>query len=193
MQACIESAAPPALESTSLPLVESTPAWTLRVPRPAEARRNELAQELRDVPKAALRQVFGRLLGTRLWQQGRLAATPAPTNASAVAATTASGVAAVKNSSEAECVSDAEISSGMLRYLCAEAAATLRERQRAAKSISLTVQYSDGELETAHQLLLESTNDLASLEAAARAAVRGLRSAAYVSVKLDLTATATQA
>jgi hypothetical protein len=81
----------------------------------------------------------------------------------------------------------------MLHHLCAEAAATLRERNRLAKSISLTLQHPNGEAETAHQLMLESTNDPRSLESAARAAIRGMRSDAFVSLKLDLTATATQA
>jgi nucleotidyltransferase/DNA polymerase involved in DNA repair len=178
MQACIETTDQSRLESASLPLLESTPAWTVRVARPASPDRNELAKELSRVPKAALRQVFGKLLGTRLWQQNRAAAT-SPRAAKTLAA--------------AETVSNAEISSGMLRYLCAEAAATLRERKRAAKSISLTVQYSDGQSETAHQLLLESRNDPESLESAAHAAIRGMRSNAFVSLKIDLTATATQA
>ena len=90
-------------------------------------------------------------------------------------------------------ISDRELSAGMLRYLCTEAAATLRERKRFAKSISLTVLYPNGESETAHQLLLRSTNDPGALEAAAHAAIRGMRSSAFVSLKLDLNAAAAQA
>jgi nucleotidyltransferase/DNA polymerase involved in DNA repair len=185
MQACIETADRLPLKPSSLPLLESTPAWTVRVARPASPDRNELAQELSGVPKAALRQIFGKLLGTRLWQQNRAVA--------ASAAAKGLTAATAKNSSAADTVPDAAISNGMLRYLCAEAAATLRERKRAAKSISLTVQYSDGQSETAHQLFLESTNDPKSLESAAHAAIRGMRSSVFVSLKLDLTATATQA
>jgi hypothetical protein len=81
----------------------------------------------------------------------------------------------------------------MLRYLCAEAATTLRERNRLAKSVSLTVQYPNGAVVTVHQLLLESTNDPGSLESAAHAAIRGMRRDVFVSLKLDLTTTATQA
>ena len=178
MQACLEHSTLPPPESTSLPLVEPNPAWTIRVARPSSPGRNELAQELRDVPKAALRRVFGKLLGTRLWQQNR-SVVPSSGNPKTLNAATP--------------VSDVEISGGMLRYLCAEAAATLRERDRLAKSLSLTVQYPNGESETAHQLLLQSTNDPRSLESAARAAIRGMRSDAFVALKLDLTATATQA
>jgi hypothetical protein len=178
MQACLENTALPLLEPTSLPLLESAPAWTIRVARPTSPDRNELAQELHGVPKAALRQVFGKLLGTRLWQQNRVVA-PATGN--------------VKDLSPSKPVSDTEISGGMLRYLCSEAATTLRQRNRAAKSISVTLQYSDGKSETAHQLLLQSTNDPGSLETAARAALRGMRPDAFVSLKLDLTAAATRA
>ncbi len=178
MQATLEDTALPLLESTSLPLPESAPAWTIRVARPASPDRNELARELRDVPEAALRQVFGKLLGTRLWQQNRVLAL-------------SSGDA--KDLSATKSIADAEISSGMLHYLCAEASTTLQERKRFAKSLSLTVQYPNGESEIAHQLLLRSTNDSVSLEAAAHAAIRGLRSNAFVSLKLDVTATATKA
>jgi nucleotidyltransferase/DNA polymerase involved in DNA repair len=172
---------PACLEDTTLPLLESAPAWTIRVARPADADRHELAKELRGVPKGALRQVFGKLLGTRLWQHHR-----ATGSAMAASAPTAPIPAPAP-------LSDRELSVGLLRYLCTEAAATLRERQRLAKSISLTVLYPNGESETAHQLLLRSTNDPVALEAAAHAAIRGMRSSAFVSLKLDLSAAVTQA
>jgi hypothetical protein len=178
MHSCLENSTLPQLDPTSLPLPERAPAWTIRVARPPSRDRNELAQELHGVPKAALRQAFGKLLGTRLWQQNRAVA---PRSADA------------KNLGAAKPVSDTEVSGGMLRYLCTEAAATLRERKQAAKSISLTVHYADGGSESAHQLLLQSTNDPESLESAAYAAIRGMRSDVFVSLKLDLTATAKQA
>jgi hypothetical protein len=166
------------LESTPLPLLESTPTWTIRIARPP-ADRNELAQILRGVPKAALRQVFGKALGTRLWQQHR-----------AANSTTAKPAAAAPISPSA-LVPDNEISGGMLRYLCAEAAATLRDRKRFAKSIALTVQYSNGESETVQQALLHAANESSALEAAARLALRATRSNTFVSLKLDVTATTT--
>jgi nucleotidyltransferase/DNA polymerase involved in DNA repair len=181
MQSHLEDTALPLVESTSLPLRESTPAWTIRVPRPPSPDRDELARELLGVPKAALRQVFGKLLGTRLWQQNR------------AVAPSSGDMKNTKHLTAAKPVSNSEISGGMLRYLCTEAATTLQERKRFAKSVSLTVQYPNGESETAHQLLLQSTNDPGSLESAAHAAIRGMRFEAFVSVKLDLTATATQA
>ena len=167
MQACCEN--------TALPLLESTPAWTIRVARPA-ADRHELAQELRGVPKAALRQVFGKALGTRLWQHHR-----ATRSTIAKRATAAAVLASTP-------IPDAEISSGILHYLCAEAAARLRDRQRLAKSIVLTVQYSDGESETVQEPLLQAENDAGALEAAARLALRNTRSNTFVSLKLDVTA-----
>jgi nucleotidyltransferase/DNA polymerase involved in DNA repair len=166
------------LENTERPLLEGTPAWTIRVARPARQDRHELARELCSVPKAALRQVFGKSLGTRLWRENRAVA---PDQQSAKIAP-APPVAAPP------AVSDSEVSDGMLSYLCCEAAATLRERSRLAKSITLTLRYSNGESETAHQLLLHSTNDPKSLEAAAQSAIRGMRLDAFVSLKLDLTA-----
>jgi hypothetical protein len=187
MQACLENTALPLLESTllpsieptSLPLADTVPAWTIRVARPA-ADRNELAKELRGVPKAALCQVFGKALGTRLWQQHRATA-PAST------ATNAAPVATISSSAPTP---DTEISTGMLRYLCAEAAAALREHERSAKSVVLTVQYSDGESDTKQQALPHSTSDAVALETAACLALRRMRSDIFVSLKLDVTATA---
>jgi hypothetical protein len=205
MQACLENTTLPLLESTSLPLLKSTsrpmmepsslplaetisrpsvdapPAWTIRVARPASPNRNELAKELLEVPKAALRQVFGKVLGTRLWHQNRAAATPPRPVGKAAP------VAAISSSAP---ISDVEISSGMLHYLCAEAAATLREHKRFARSVALPVQYSDGQSETVRQSLPRTANDAASLETAARLAVRRMRSNIFVSLKLDVTATA---
>jgi hypothetical protein len=184
MQACIENTDLPLVKLTSPQLPDRVPTWTIRVARPISTRSHELAQELRGVPKGALRHVFGKAFGTRLWRQNRAAAIPA--TAKTPTSATAAPVAATL---DPVLVPDAEVSGGMLRYLCAEAAATLRERQRVAKSISLTLQYPNGESETAHQLLLRSTNDAGSLEAAAQAAIRGMRSDAFLSLKLDLTAT----
>lgn len=181
MQACLENTALPLSESTSLQLVDTVPAWTIRVARPASPNRNELAKQLLGVPKTTLRHVFGKVLGTRLWQQNRTAAMPHPSIAKAVP------VAAI---STPAIVSDREISIGMLHYLCAEAAATLCEHKRFAKSIALTVQYSDGESEAVQQALPQTANDAASLEIAARLALPRMRSHIFVSLKLDVTATA---
>jgi hypothetical protein len=169
MQACIENA--------SLPLLESVPTWTIRVARPTAPDRNELAKELSGVPKASLRQVFGKLLGTRLWQHHR------------TAISTTTKPAPVAPISTNKLVSDAEISSGMLRYLCAEAATTLRDRNRFAKSVALTVRYPNGESETARTPLLTAANDATALEAAARLAIRHMRFDSFVSLKLDVAAT----
>jgi hypothetical protein len=215
MQACIENATLPLLEPTSLPLLEPTspplertrmplresaslpridnvPTWTIRVARPPAAHRNELAQELRGVPKAALRHVFGKIMGTHLWQLNRAIATAAPANSSAASANAKpapvapiSPVAAISPSAP---ISDCEISSGLLRYLCAEAAATLRDRKRVAKSIALTVQFSGGESATVRQSLPQPASDPAALEAATRLALRRMRSNAFVSLTLDVTA-----
>lgn len=207
MQAC--------LENTSLPMLESVPVWTIRVARPTTPGRDELAQELRGVPKAALRHVFGNVLGTRLWQQYRAVPTsakPAPaatTSANAFAAATSDKRSAPTDASvivaEAannlgesvlgrlplDRIADAEISSGMLHYLCAEATAALRQRKCVAKSVALTVLYSDGESETVREPLLPAANDLTALETAARLALHSMRRDVFVSLKLDLTATST--
>lgn len=200
MQACLETAALPLLESssrpslatTTVPLRESAPAWTIRITRPAAPDRDELATELRGVPKAALRQVFGKIMGTRLWQLNRAIATTAPASVKTapVAAIPARPSALI---APAPRIPDTDISSGMLQYLCAEAAATLQDRKRLAKSIALTVLYSDGKSEYVRQPLPHAANEATALETAARLALRSMRSTAFVSLKLDLTATPAQA
>ena len=72
---------PACLEDTTLPLLESAPAWTIRVARPADADRHELAKELRGVPKGALRQVFGKNHGHPPLAANRAIATPTPPRA----------------------------------------------------------------------------------------------------------------
>jgi nucleotidyltransferase/DNA polymerase involved in DNA repair len=195
MQSCLEDN-PSLVESTSVPLVvpsrhtfdESRPAWTIRFSRPANDR-NQLVQELRGVPKAALRQVFGKHLGTRLWQRNR-AANPA---GSVPAESTDSEVVPLLPTPATATASDREISGGMLVYLCAEASATLLQRKRLAKSISLTALHSDGKSETVRQSLPFAANDAKALETAARAAIAGMRSDKFVSLKLDLIAMPAQA
>lgn len=199
MQACLENAVLPLLEPTSLPpfatttlpLRESAPAWTIRITRPGAPDRNELASELRGVPKAALRQVFGKMMGTRLWQLNRAIATTAVANANTTPAAAIPARPSVAPVTATPRIPDREVSSGMLQYLCAEAAATLRDRKRLAKSIALTVLYSDGKSESVRQPLPLAANDAVALETAARLAMRSMRSTAFVSLKLDLTATPT--
>jgi len=200
MQACLETPALPLVQPASLPLVDadslpllqSVPAWSIRITRPADPNRHELAQELRGVPKSALRHVFGQALAARLWQKNRSTSSATSTNAkTAPAAAIPQPPSSLPE--QGAPISDGEISSGMLRYLCAEAAATLREHKRVAKSISLTVSYSDGESETVREPLPQASNDATSLQTAARLALRNARSHAFVSLKLDLTATPAQA
>ena len=187
MQACLENSTLSVLAPTSLPLRESTPTWTIRITRPASTDRNELAQELGGVPKAALRRVFGKIMGTRLWQLNR-----AITTIASASVKTAPIAAIPEPIAPTPRIPDAEISSGMLQYLCAEAATTLRDRKRLAKSISLTVLYSDGASETVRQPLPCAANEAGALETAACLALRSMRSNAFVSLKLDLTATPAQ-
>lgn len=181
-------------ESASLQRIDNAPTWTIRIARPAAEDRHELAQELRGVPKAALRHVFGKIMGTHLWQLNRAISTAAPANsksapANAKPAATNAKPAPIAAISLAAPISDCEICSCLLTYLCAEAAATLRGRNRVAKSIVLTAQYSGGESATMRQSLAQPANDSAALEAAARLALRRMRSNAFVSLKLDVTAT----
>ena len=153
MNACVETAA--------LPTASHTPAWAFRVPRP-EGDGFRMTAGLQGVPKPMLRTVFGKALGLRIWEQTRMeCAHPAnsPTNQ----------------------VADSELSTGMVNYVSVRAAGTLRECNRQAKAIRLTVTYENGESRAAQMRLATPTSDINELAGAAtellhRLSVRGVQS-----------------
>src|SRR5580658_10494453 len=115
VEACME---------TNAPLAENAaPAWALSVARPV---RDGLHEELRDVPRPALQTIFGKSLGHRIWQQARAKAASAGT-------------------SHLDRVADGEISAGMVVYLSRQTSEALIESGRQAKSLSMTITYTDGE------------------------------------------------
>lgn len=136
MEACIEN--------PGLVVGAVTPSWAIRVAR-SVGDGYRMAEELRGVPAGALQRVFGQALGRRIWQQGRAGAADFP--ASAVGGR----------------VADEEIAFGMVGYLCEQAAATLRSRQRLANGVTLTVSYADGESKVAQgrlPRLTDATSDI---------------------------------
>ena len=159
MEACIESSAPIA--------ASLAPLWTMRVARPL-GDGFRMAKELRDVPRPALQTVFGKELGRRIWEQARTQAVPAVTP-------------------PVSQVADTEISAGMVEYVCAQAAATLRERGRQAKTIQLTVTYTDGESRLVQTRLARPTDEGDELAEATRELLDRLPSNGAWSVGLKLT------
>ena len=158
MEACVETSAPLA--------VNPSPAWTMRVARPfGDGFR--MAEELRDVPRPALQTVFGKVLGSRIWEQTRAQAAPS--------------VSPTTNQ-----VADAEISAGMLEYVCKQAAGTLHARGRQAKAIELTVTYTDGESRLVRTRLARPTEEENELAEAATKLLSRLSSNGTRSIDLKV-------
>jgi impB/mucB/samB family C-terminal domain len=161
MEACME---------TGAPLVASpAPAWALRVARPATDGLR-MAEGLRGVPKPALQTIFGKSLGRRIWEQARAKDTPACTPPT-------------------DGIADTDISNGMVAYISRQAAATLRESERQARGLSITITYTDGESTVARTRLARATNDRDEIAEAAIELLRqvSVRAVALVSIRLAMT------
>jgi hypothetical protein len=159
MEACME---------TNSPLAGSAvPAWALSVARPV---RDGLHEELRDVPRPALQTIFGKSLGHRIWQQARAKAASADT-------------------SHLDRVADGEISAGMVVYLSRQTSEALIESGRQAKSLSMTITYTDGEASLARTCMMHPTNQADEIADAAIALLCRfpIRDAALASIRLAVT------
>jgi len=141
MEACIEN---PRVVAGA-----AAPSWAIRVARPV-GDGFRMAEELRGVPASALQRVFGRTLGRRIWRQELSSAADVPVELGAGR------------------VRDAEIALGMVAYLCKQAVSTLRERQRLANGMTLTVLYADGESKVAQGRLPRLTNALREIDVMVR-------------------------
>ncbi|MGC1907211.1 MAG: hypothetical protein WA715_25530 [Candidatus Acidiferrum sp.] len=141
MEACIEN--------TGVVAGVAAPSWAIRVARPV-GNGFRMAEELRGVPASALQSVFGRALGRRIWRQELSSAADVPVELGAGR------------------VSDAEIALGMVGYLCKQAVSTLRERQRLANGVTLTVLYTDGESKVAQGRLPRLTDALREIDVMVR-------------------------
>jgi hypothetical protein len=159
VEACMETNAPLAANAAL--------AWALSVARPV---RDGLHEELRDVPRPALQTIFGKSLGRRIWQHARAKVASAGT-------------------SHLVRVADAEISTGMVVYLSQQTSKALVESGRQAKSLSMTIIYTDGEASLARVRMTHPTNEADEIAEAAIALLRQvpLRVAALASIRLAVT------
>jgi hypothetical protein len=161
MEACMETRA-------SL-VANPAPAWALRVEEPATDGLR-MAQELRGVPKPALQTIFGKSLGRHIWEQARAKGAPASTP-------------------PIDRIADTDISNGMVAYVSRQAADALRESERQARGLSITITYADGEATVARTRLARATNDGDIIAEAAIELLRqvSVRAVALVSIRLAMT------
>jgi hypothetical protein len=152
---------------TTTPLgANPTPAWALWIARPATDG-HRMAEALRGVPKPTLQTIFGEFLGRRLWDQTR----------SRAGAGTAGGVL------------DSEISAGMVAYASQRAADALQSARQQAKSLTLAITYTDGEIKLTRTRLAQSTNAAAQIAEAATRLLRqvAIPAAPIASIRLGMT------
>jgi hypothetical protein len=130
METCIES---PAFVAR-----DAGPSWTTRFARP-DGDGFRMVEELRGVPKAALRSIFGKTFGGRIWMRTRDRA-----------------VHRMAADARRE-VSDREVREGLVKYLSKQAAATLEAKGRLAVFVELKIAYEDGEVISVGGLLERPT------------------------------------
>jgi hypothetical protein len=122
-----------------------------------------MAGELSGVPKAVLQTVFGRALGSRIWQRARRL--------------------------PGAQIADAEIVGGMIEYVSQRAGETLGAHARQAKAIGLGIIYVDGVSRFDRMRLARPTNEGSEIGAAALELCRqsGGRNVEVESVELTVT------
>jgi nucleotidyltransferase/DNA polymerase involved in DNA repair len=118
-----------------------------------------MIQELAGVPRAALRRVFGKALGQRIWEEAREVARSGDGSHRGPSSRAASDAS--------NGVGDAEIVEGMISHLAREAEQTLRNRKRQAAAIALRLTYGNDEARLSRSNLARPSNDASEIAAAA--------------------------
>jgi len=108
---------------------------------------HDLAAEFANVPKPALRTVFGKHLGRRIWELARGAEVQGGQSWQPHTPPAATELA------------NAEILRGMIGYLSRRGAETLEQNQRQASAVTLTLAYVDGFQKVARARLARPTTD----------------------------------
>jgi hypothetical protein len=145
---------------------------------PAENRRKDrLLEKLNGVPKGALRTVFGKVLGRRIWEQVRQPAshTGLRVQASKQPRTTSAGI------------TDDELLLAMIESVCRRAAETLGQRRRLARAIGLTLAYADGFIQSERARLARPSADASEIGAAAIELFQGREPRESPLVSINLT------
>jgi nucleotidyltransferase/DNA polymerase involved in DNA repair len=145
---------------------------------PAENRRKDrLVRKLNGVPKRALRAVFGKVLGRRIWEQVRRPASPTGrcVPASKEPRTTSAGI------------TDDELLLAMIESVCRRAAQTLGQHRRLARAIGLTLAYADGFVHSERARLARPSADATEIGAAAIELLQGHEPRQSPLVSLNLT------
>jgi|SRR5215813_7932638 len=135
--------------SQESPTPTQSSAWRIAPPLD-RLPQDRMVRELSEVPKGALRTVFGKALGKRIWEQARR---PRPVSGEACGGT--------RN------VTDSELFVAMIESISRRAADTLAQNRRQAKAIGLNLTYSDGSIRTETVRLARPSADAREIASAA--------------------------
>jgi hypothetical protein len=138
-----------------------------------------MLKDLDGVPKAALRTVFGKVMGRRIWERVR------QPNEFARGSGRGGSPKAMPSEGAGE-ITDADLVLAMIESVSRRAAETLSEHQRQAKAIGLMLTYADGVVTSESARLARPSADAGEISGAAIALFRCCqpREAALVSVNL---------
>jgi nucleotidyltransferase/DNA polymerase involved in DNA repair len=141
---------------------------------------HSLAAEFAGVPKPALRAVFGKRLGRRLWETARRQSPAQQRQVMPAAPTRPSLPIAGLNT---------EILRGMIEYLSRRASETLDQNRRQANAVTLTLHYADSTQESARVRLARPTTNPQEISEAVSALFHNFetREAALESINLSTT------
>jgi nucleotidyltransferase/DNA polymerase involved in DNA repair len=174
------------VENTALPTLSKSAGWHIvpidRLPM------DRMVRKLSGVPKGALRTVFGKALGRRIWEQVRR---PRPLAGQAErAGPTLPNAGAVTLG-----VTDSELIVAMIESVSRRAAETLDQHRRQAKALGLKLVHSDGSVKTESARLARPSADASEIAAAAVELFQrcALGDSPLVSINLTTTTVQTEA
>jgi len=147
--------------------------------------RDRMLKDLDGVPKAALRTMFGKVMGRRIWEQVRRSNQPTRR------ADAANSTRAASNPAGSE-VTDADLVVAMIESVSRRAGETLRVHEREAKAIGLMLTYADGAVTSESARLAPPSADAGEISAAAIALFRSCRPREAALVSINLTTSTLQ-
>jgi len=152
--------------------------------------RDRMLKDLDGVPKAALRTMFGKVMGRRIWEQVRRSNEPTRRADPGNSSRPASRLVGVGPE-----VTDTELVLAMIESVSWRAGETLRAHKREAKAIGLALTYADGAATSESARLARPSADAGEISTAAIALFRSRRprEAALVSINLTTSTLQTEA
>lgn len=171
------------MESVATSMGGTSPLTSWHVAPASGIPRDRLLKDLDGIPKAALRTVFGKVTGRRIWEQVRQSRERASRSEQDRSTKVRPSLAASPGVAK---VTDADVVVAMIESVSRRAAETLSLHKRQANAIGLMLTYTDGVVTSERARLARPSADAEEISAAAVGLFRccQAREAALVSVNL---------